>query len=93
MMKNKKIWIGVGLVALIAIVAWLMSGGKKEEKVSFETSKVERQDIHTSITATGTIEPVTSVTVGTQVSGIVSKLQLNRKERAGDSRVGQDQSD
>lgn len=77
MMKNKKIWIGVGLVALIAIVAWLMSGGKKEEKVSFETSKVERQDIHTSITATGTIEPVTSVTVGTQVSGIVSKLYVD----------------
>ena len=77
MMKNKKIWIGIGLVALIAIVAWLMSGGKKEEKVSFETSKVERQDIHTSITATGTIEPVTSVTVGTQVSGIVSKLYVD----------------
>lgn len=77
MMKNKKIWIGVGLVALIAIAAWLMSGGKKEEKVSFETSKVERQDIHTSITATGTIEPVTSVTVGTQVSGIVSKLYVD----------------
>ena len=36
-----------------------------------------RQDIHTTITATGTIEPVTSVTVGTQVSGIVSKLYVD----------------
>ena len=76
-MKNKKIWIGVGLIAVIAIAVWLLSGGKKEEKVSFETAKVERQDIHTSITATGTIEPVTSVTVGTQVSGIVSKLYVD----------------
>ena len=76
-MKNKKVWIGVGVVALIAIVAWLMSGGKKEEKVEFETAKVIKQDISTSITATGTIEPVTSVTVGTQVSGIVSKLYVD----------------
>ena len=40
-MKNKKVWIGVGVVALIAIVVWLLSGGKKEEKVEFETAKVE----------------------------------------------------
>ena len=76
-MKNKKLWLGVGAVVLIAIVVWLLSGGKKEQKTEFETAKVERQDIHTSITATGTIEPVTSVTVGTQVSGIVSKLYVD----------------
>ena len=76
-MKNKKVWLGVGAVALIVIVAWLLSGGKKEQKTEFQTAKVERQDIHTSITATGTIEPVTSVTVGTQVSGIVSKLYVD----------------
>jgi HlyD family secretion protein len=76
-MKNKKIWMAVGAVALIAIIVWALSGGKKEETVEFETAKAERQNIHTSITATGTIEPVTSVTVGTQVSGIVSKLYVD----------------
>ena len=73
-MKNKKIWIGVGVVVLIILAYFLLSGGKKEEKVSFDTAKVVKQNISTSITATGTIEPVTSVTVGTQVSGIVAKL-------------------
>ena len=77
MLKNKKVWMGVGAIAIIALIVWLLSGGKKEEKVTFETYKVERQNIHTSITATGTIEPVTSVTVGTQVSGIVSKLYVD----------------
>lgn len=77
MLKSKKLWMGVGAVALIAIVVWLLSGGKKEEVVEFETAKAERQDIHATITATGTIEPVTSVTVGTQVSGIVSKLYVD----------------
>ena len=76
-MKNKNVWIGVGVVALIAVVAYLLSGGKKEETVSFETAKVERTTIRSSITATGTIEPVTSVTVGIQVSGIVSKLYVD----------------
>ena len=76
-MKNKKVWIAVCAVAVVALVLWLLSGGKKESKVTFETAKVERQDIHTTITATGTIEPVTSVTVGTQVSGIVSKLYVD----------------
>ena len=74
---NKKVWYAIGAVVVILIVWSFMRGGKKEEKVSFETAKVEKSDIHTSITATGTIEPVTSVTVGTQVSGIVSKLYVD----------------
>ena len=76
-MKTKKIWLGIGAVAIIAVAIWLLSGGKKEEEVTFETTKVEKKNIHTSITATGTIEPVTSVTVGTQVSGIVAKLYVD----------------
>ena len=74
---GKKGWIAIGVVAVIIIVWFLMRGGKKEESVSFDTAKVEKTNIHTSITATGTIEPVTSVTVGTQVSGIVSKLYVD----------------
>jgi len=76
-MKNKRIWTGIAAIAVIALGVWLMSDGKKESKVEYETAKVERQNIHTSITATGTIEPVTSVTVGTQVSGIVAKLYVD----------------
>ena len=77
-MKNKKVWGFIAaIVVCIAIVAWFKSGGKKKETVSFDTAKVENTNIQTSITATGTIEPVTSVTVGTQVSGIVSHLYVD----------------
>ena len=76
-MKNKKLWIILG-VAVVAIVAYLLlSGGKKKQTVSFATAKVERTNIQNTITATGTIEPVTSVTAGTQVSGIVSRLYVD----------------
>ena len=78
MKKIEKKWWSAGAVVAVIVVAWaLIGGGKKEEKVSFDTAKVENQNIHTSITATGTIEPVTSVTVGTQVSGIVAKLYVD----------------
>ena len=75
---GKKGWITIAVVAVIIIVGIVKcSGGKKEEKISFDTAKVMKTDIQTSITATGTIEPVTSVTVGTQVSGIVSHLYVD----------------
>ena len=77
MKKISKIWIPVILVALAALGLWLFSGGKKEEIIDFNTVKVEESTLQNSVTATGTIEPVTSVTVGTQVSGIVSKLYVD----------------
>ena len=74
---GKKGWIAIGVIGVILIAWFFLRGGKKEEKVSFEMAKVENGKIQTSITATGTIEPVTSVTVGTQVSGIVSHLYVD----------------
>jgi HlyD family secretion protein len=74
---NKKIIIGgVTAVAVVALAVFFFSG-KKEKKVSFETATIVNTTISSSITATGTIEPVTSVTVGTQVSGIVSHLYVD----------------
>ena len=77
MKKLSKVWLLVAVVIVIAIVAWATSGGKKEQQISFDTAAVAPANIQNSITATGTIEPVTSVTVGTQVSGIVSKLYVD----------------
>ena len=76
-MNKKKLWLIVAVAAIAILAVWLLSGGKKEEKVTFETAAVAPANIMNSITATGTIEPVTSVTVGTQVSGIVSKLYVD----------------
>ena len=77
MKKISKVYVAAGVVAMVAVAFWMMSGGKKEESVTFDTAKVAPANLMTSVTATGTIEPVTSVTVGTQVSGIVSKLYVD----------------
>lgn len=73
-MNKKKALVIAAIAAIATLAVWLLSGGKKEEKITFDTAAVAPANIMNSITATGTIEPVTSVTVGTQVSGIVSKL-------------------
>ncbi len=77
MKKLSKLWLVVGVLAVVAVAAWMLSGKKKKEEVTFATEKVAPANLQNSVTATGTIEPVTSVTVGTQVSGIVSKLYVD----------------
>lgn len=77
MKRISKLWIIAGILALLALIMWLLSGNKKKEEVTFETVAAAPATIRNSITATGTIEPVTEVTVGTQVSGIVSKLYVD----------------
>lgn len=77
MKKISKIWISVAALLVLAVAFWLFSGSKKEEAVTFDTAKVAPANIKNSVTATGSVEPVTSVTVGTQVSGIISKLYVD----------------
>ncbi len=79
-MKKKifsKVWIAMIAVVVIAVAAWLLSGSKEKEQISFKQEKAAAHTLQSSITATGTIEAVTSVTVGTQVSGIVNKLYVD----------------
>lgn len=63
-------------LSLMIVVLSMVACGKKAE-VKYESSKVSKQNISTSITATGTIEPVTEVEVGTQVSGIIDKIYVD----------------
>ena len=77
MKRISKLWIIVGVLIILAVLSWVLSGCEKEKQISFTTEKVAPAKIQISVTATGTIEPVTEVTVGTQVSGIVNKLYVD----------------
>ncbi len=76
-MKKKIIIIAVAVVAIAVAAFFLLRGGEEKGKVQFELTRVEQASISTSVTATGTVEAVTTVDVGTQVSGIVSKLYVD----------------
>ncbi len=67
--------------ALAAIVlaggAWLWAGSHRKDDITLETASTSRITIHNSVMATGTVEPVTEVEVGTQVSGIIDRLYVD----------------
>lgn len=71
-MKKKIALISVGFLAVIvAFLLILFSGSKKPQ---FKTVKVQRGDIVQTVRATGTVNPVTTILVGTRVSGTVVAL-------------------
>ena len=74
MSKKKIISLAVGVIIVAGIAIWAFGGQAKKRKVVYETATVDRANISNSVTATGTIEPVTEVEVGTQVSGISDRL-------------------
>ena len=74
MNKKKIILIAVIVVAVVGAGFRLFGGSKAKHKVTYETAAVTKGEISESVTATGTIEPVTEVEVGTQVSGIIDKI-------------------
>lgn len=73
-MKKKHLIIGIVAVVVIAGGFFLLSGKSSKGSIRLETEKVSRHSISNTVTATGTVEPVTEVEVGTQVSGIIDKL-------------------
>ena len=72
----KRGWIWVLAILVVAGVFAAFRLGKKTDPDYF-TAKVEKGDIRQVIEATGTINPVTSVQVGSQVSGMISKLYVD----------------
>jgi HlyD family secretion protein len=73
-MKKSILYIGSAVVVLAAGFLVYRSLGKTKQTVSIETAKVERGTISNTVTATGTLEAVKTVDVGTQVSGVIEKI-------------------
>lgn len=67
----------VAWAAMMLLGAAVMTGCSKKTGFTYSEAEAAKQDIVNSVTATGTIEPVTSVDVGTQVSGVISKLYVD----------------
>ena len=76
MKKSIVIGVCVAVAAAAGCYFYFFEKGEKH-KISYATVTVGRSDISNSVTATGTIEPVTEVQVGTQVSGIIDKIYVD----------------
>ena len=74
--KMKKILIGSAVVIILAVAAYFLLRGNNKEP-QFRTEKVVRGDVVMAVTATGTVNPVTTVLVGTQVSGTIKEIYVD----------------
>lgn len=72
MKKKKVIIIGAGVILIIVIAIFLFNPGKHEYQL--RTSVINEGTIETTVTATGYVQPVDKVDVGTQVSGVIEKI-------------------
>ncbi|MBT28645.1 MAG: efflux transporter periplasmic adaptor subunit [Thalassobius sp.] len=74
-MKKSLIYIIAILVAGVAVYFFFLK--KENTEITVKTVKVTKETINQVITATGTIEPITQVEVGTQVSGVIEKIYVD----------------
>jgi HlyD family secretion protein len=83
-MKNKIVWIVI--VAVAAVGLYFAINGRKKPVDKYRTAVIDIGIITQTVTATGTLSAVTTVQVGSQVSGIIAKLHadFNSKVKKGD---------
>jgi len=81
----KKIILVIVLLAFAAAGLAFWFGGSKDAQ-EYRTAKLDRGDLVVTVTASGTVQPVTQVQVGTQVSGVIEKLlvDFNARVKAGE---------
>jgi HlyD family secretion protein len=75
---KKTWWIAAALlVVAAAVAAWFLLAGNKNGSTTYRTAKVERGDVVQTVRATGVVQPLQLVQVGTQVNGPVRKLYVD----------------
>ncbi len=75
--KMKKTVLILSAVAMIGSVGYFTLGGSAQHSVTLKTLSVKKGTITNEVTATGTIEPITQVEVGTQVSGTIERIYVD----------------
>ncbi len=74
MLKNSRLWVALFLLAaVLGLGAWWFSRGA-DDAPKYRLAKIERGPLTAAVASTGTLNPVTSVQVGTQVSGQIKEL-------------------
>jgi len=68
--------LGLSLLTLLPLLYWLLSGDE-EGAIRYRTAAVERGDITLTVTATGTLQPLNQVEVGSELSGTIVRVAVD----------------
>ena len=72
-LRQRLTWIIAAAVLLVAVVAWRMSG-RDAPAAQYQTAAVDRGDVVSRVSASGTLSATVTVDVGSQVSGRIQSL-------------------
>ena len=72
--RKKRVIIGIAVVLLAAVMAWILTRKNDEVLGKYTMTKIDRGDLEAVVSSTGTLSAVTTVQVGTQVSGRIAKI-------------------
>ncbi|HSS44438.1 MAG TPA: efflux RND transporter periplasmic adaptor subunit, partial [Thermoanaerobaculia bacterium] len=80
--KSRRVILGAIVVAVVALLAvWVVRKNKRESVERYRVATVDRGGVTMTVTATGSLSAVITVQVGSQVSGIISKLYVDFNSR------------
>jgi HlyD family secretion protein len=84
--SKKKLVIGIVVVLLIVVLVWFFTRSGKEAEGKYTMVKIDRGDLEAVVSSTGTLGAVTTVQVGTQVSGRIAKIytDFNKSVKKGE---------
>jgi len=71
------LWVLVAVLAVAVVLLLLNKKKDTQQTLVYQVTTLEPTTISNSVTATGTVEPVKQVEVGTQVSGIIDKIYVD----------------
>jgi HlyD family secretion protein len=80
-MKRKYIYGGAAILALILVIVFLVGKKSPENELKPRIQVVEKGSIVNTVTATGTVEPIDQVEVGTQVSGVIQNIFVDYNDK------------
>ncbi|QDE31098.1 MULTISPECIES: efflux RND transporter periplasmic adaptor subunit [Shewanella] len=76
--KSVKKWFwGTGVIVVIAILVWQMWSSSQSQTLQYKTANVSRGSLSITVTATGTLQPVNQVEVGSEISGTIKTVLVD----------------
>ncbi|MDX9820134.1 MAG: efflux RND transporter periplasmic adaptor subunit, partial [Desulfococcus multivorans] len=90
--SNGKHFVKKGLILLVLVLAVIFAGmkflsAKNGAAVKYITKPLERGDLTITVTATGNLEPINQVEVGSELSGIIETVHVDYNERVTEGQV------
>lgn len=84
--RSSKLWLILAIAAALAGAGYYFFGRKTVAPAEFVTATISRSDIVQSVTATGDLQPVTTVEISSQISGLIKEVlvDFNSQVKQGD---------